>query len=1198
MHPRIPRKVAPRIASTRGRSAALGALLGVLAGCSSPEQPRTSGTADRAPVAAPQPREELSLDGPWTVWLDPANAGLAEGWVADLTAGRRPATAPGEPLELPVPGPLEGSPASQAYDGVAFYVRNFEVPSAPGSAGATGDAAGDAWAALHFEQVNYACRAWLDGVEVGAHDGGYDAFDLELVGPPAPGPHRLVLRVVDPGGQPVDGLTLKTTPHSKESWYENHGGLLGGASLRLERGVRVVACRVTAECLAEEDAEADAKADAKTTGRVSVQAELAAPAGAGAVVRVVLRMDGAVVRERDVAFVAGRGVASLDAEVPGVGRWSPEHPELHRVTLSVRDPAGDERELLARDVGFRTVEVRDGDVLVNGVRRVLKGVLWQPHYTGTGGVVPPAAELRAEAAAIKATGFDLVRAHVRPAPPAFLDACDALGLFVLEEPAIGWVDDDPALLPRLRRELDWMVARDAQRPCLLAWGVLNELSGKAYRHGRELVAHLAQLDGTRPILEDSGGFIGGGRAWLPGASTAPLELTPMVDEHAYPPYPLPVEERDRLLALGNDGADDADGMPRLVFVSEFGYGTLQDSVTAVKGFEARGLRTPEYVGFRTGAGVERRTAEQRLTGTDTHWRAEADENQADVAEEMVEALRSNPAVDLLCYTQWRAVATESSAGVVGPWGEDRPVRERLRHALRPLMCAVFPDGSALRKGGTLTGTVAVVNDTEEPVTGALTVEAFEYASSLPVRDITELGVHTFPSGVTALRFEALDRQVGSWQLYGVLQPGKSAIARAILPEERSSPRTVHVIATGWSRQALAAWTPPGDDASVALLQRLGWPTAVAPPSARAQDVAASEPDVILLAQPYALGDALTLEELLALWRWVHDGGEAVVLLRSPAEAPLGDLLGLRRGIESPPALPIRVAIASAPGNFMGRLFVLLPGAYGAMHHGGLVHVTTPSVLGRDDDVLSPRAMLVGTLPEDSVEHVLAVGHIGNRIGAVDVSVPFGRGRFRFMGLPLLNEVKGQPDPRRDKALEQVLRDAADHTRAARAAAVTTTSEDPGTTAGAPAADLSPQAAATAASALDELARWSTLGDRISPWQQGPSGPQLPAAVAAALDGRDVALLALLEGRTTDALAQLEQAAASLRSPEAAEFLALQEAVLAELLPHARAKTLPEVDLAYEVTEAWVRGVIEWFAGERAAACDRLRAALARLRTAG
>ncbi|HZL99524.1 MAG TPA: glycoside hydrolase family 2 TIM barrel-domain containing protein [Planctomycetota bacterium] len=533
------------------RSLALFVGLGSLAACGAP--------APSAPAGPAPTRETHDLGGPWEVWLDREGVGLRDDWVAALTAGRRPAGAPGQPLTLGVPGPLEADSATLDYDGIAFYVRRFEAP--PGAEGSRG--------LLRFGQVNYACRVWLDGAPVGEHEGGYEAFSFDLTGRLGPGPHVLVVRVVDPGAEPVDGLTLAATPHAKESWYENSGGLLGPVSLELVRGwsLREGSLTVLVDATAGQE-------------RVMLSGELLAPPGGHAAeAPFALRLrpaDGAEDSGRRIEqrlAVSGQATPFfVELWARGAARWSPESPALHRITLH----AGG--ELVAeRTIGFRTLSIEGGDFRIDGVRRTLKGVLWQPHHTGTGGVTPPDDELRATARAIRETGFDLVRAHVRPAPPAFLDECDRIGLLVLEEPAIGWVQDDPGLRERLLREVSWMVERDRHHPAIVLWGVLNELSGQAWRHADALVERVASLDGTRPVLEDSGAFLGQGRVRPPGAAAS----IPMIDRHAYPPYPLPIEERDALLGLrGLEGG--------LVFVSEFGYGALLDTEAALRPFTEAG----------------------------------------------------------------------------------------------------------------------------------------------------------------------------------------------------------------------------------------------------------------------------------------------------------------------------------------------------------------------------------------------------------------------------------------------------------------------------------------------------------------------------------------------------------------------------------------------------------------------------------
>jgi hypothetical protein len=1175
MIPRQARRTTRRIATARQIPAArepwLATLLAtaLLSACGSPGEPgaqlrEARDAAVREPIsdavtdALSGPRRAqplvLALDGAWEVWLDPQDAGLAGGWVAELTAGRAPAGSPGAPVLLAVPGPLEGSAATRAYDGVAFYLRDLVVP----------EEARGALVALRFGQVNWGCRAWLDGEELGSHEGGYDAFELDLTGRAAPGAHRLVLRVTDPGATPVDGVTLKTTPHAKESWYENFGGVLGPVALRIEPALRIAPEPGLVDGAVVVD-------DAASALTVRGTLELAPSRAAQAEVALSIEVDG--VERLSLRVVPRAGRARIDArvELPGAARWSPERPVLHAVRVVSRD-AGVPRVLLARDVGFRTLELRDGDLLIDGVRRVLKGVLWQPHFTGTGGTTPPDAELEAEARAIRDTGFNLVRAHVRPAPPAFLDACDRLGLLVLEEPAIGWVDDDPALLPRLLRELDWMVARDGHHPSIILWGMLNELSGKAYRHGDALVEHLAALDASRPILQDSGGFFGDGRVLPPRpsatAATAATaaDLVPMLDRHEYPPYPLPLEDRDRLQSLG--------APERLAFVSEFGYGTLPDCAAAFAEFQARGLTGDESLRFRTSASVERRAAAAGATWTATHWRAEADRNQADAAEELVEALRANPAVDLLCYTQWRAVSMECSAGVLAPWGAERPVRARLRHALRPLMAVLLPARLAVEAGGELACAVAVVNDTGATVSGRLAL----LAGAAQAAGEGAAPAMEFPPGVTRVerRVKAPDG-ASELELLAALRLDDGTV-------ETSSMRRIAVVAPPAPDAPNASTEPtepdqpdqpdepdePGEpDEPDEWQAPVVWQPGDEPAALAAADVA-------LVARPERLGEELSLDAQLALWRWIGAGGSAVVLLRNPGEAPLGDLLGLSRGVETLAALPLRAPVGSAPGNFMARLFLRRDDG----------HVTA---LGRDDALLSPRAMLLGELPAGAKEHVLAVGHLGNRIGAPDASMPFGRGTLRFVGLPL-RAVPGETEPLRAHVLAELLAATAERSAARRVEEATPDEDATQRSAAAPFASAAPLDAEERAALeprLAAIARLAAFGDRASPWLSGGGVPHPPAAIEAALALHDRALLALLDGDASGALALLDEALHGARWERGAQrFLAAESDVLDGLSRRVAAAAPADWDAAYDAAELWIAAIAAWFAAGADAPGDK------------
>ena len=1119
-----------------------------------------------------QGRAALSLDGVWQVWLDPGAVGLDAHWAEDLAAGRRPASAPSDPLELVVPGPLECSIATREYDGVSFWVREFRAPGG----------LRDARVRLRFGQVNYACRAWLDGAPLGEHEGGYDAFELDASGRlDDRGPHRLVVMVIDPGAAPVLGLTLRTTPHSKESWYENTGGLLGSVALLCDRGFVAPSLAVRAD---------------PASGAIDVAGPLVAPPledERPAVVRVAITVRDPAATAADSALerLAGRppsgnatasstplAVQELDVPVGSDGRaqlearlfvlepraWSPESPQLYEVTVEA-----DGRAVDSRHVGFRSVSIERGNLLINGRRRVLKGVLWQPHFPATGGVTPPAAELEREAAEILATGFNLVRAHVRPAPPAFLDAADRLGLLVLEEPAIGWVEDDPALLPRLQHELDWMVARDAHHPSIILWGVLNELSGKAYRYARELTAHLAALDGTRPVLEDSGSFFGDGRV-IPPLTADPAEPGEpggearerrMIDRHLYPPWPLPTEWRDQMARVG--------ARDELVFVSEYGYGTLPDTVAAVAGFRERGRMDEERLRFESYAATARRANASGEAWRPTGWVAEAAVEQADAAEDMTEALRSNPALDLLCYTQWRAVSSECSAGLLEPWGQSRPARERMRHALRPLLAAVQPDRMSVAAGEDVACRVAIVNDTGVPLRARPLLHwTFESASGRTEGDVaigTQAdGTLDLPPGVTPMDVSMAGREsAGALTLVANLLDTDGHVV------ESSTARVVTVVApgaplpSGWLAQpggfagggrawpAPTIWAPPGDDAARDFLRRRGQQVFLPTPAGAS---------VALISRPESLGEALSVDEQVALWSLVHRGGAAIVMLSDPADDPQAARLGQRGGMRTLTALPVPATVAAAAGNFMARLHLSGP-------------PEQPRVLGRGNEDVSPSAMVLGDVgPPGAEPQVITLGHLGNRLGAPVERVPFGSGSITLVGLPLLQPIGRDIEPSRDALLAGLL-------GRARSEAREHLPPSDGDPAAATPAPLPPESAEELAGRLRALDRLVAFGDRASTLLGLAAQGKLPDRVAALPAARTQALVALIEGRADDARGVLAGTLEPLWTPETQGVLALEDEVLALLGDRAAAAGRGNWDAAYDAIEPWARGVVAWFNGD-------------------
>ncbi len=1084
----------------------------------------------------------VDLAGTWQAWLDPGAVGLRDDWTTDLTQRRPPATAPGSAFALQVPGPIEATEGTLLYDGLFWLARDVEVP----------DAAPGTRAALAFDQVNDVCRAWWDGDDLGEHEGGYDAFAFELSAQQAsPGVHRLVLMVLDTGPLETLGRRLPAVPHAKEDWYENFGGVVGTVSLELRRGWVATELLLLARGAPNE---------------LDVSLRLAAPRGTGGgLAPVTLRAEGSVDGRRVADLGAWSGPAriapdgtadvhatlALDSWAP---RWSPESPALLELHVAV-----DGARVATRRFGLRHFEARDGDLLLDGRRRVLKGVLWQPHFTGYAGMTPTAGELEAEAHAMRAAGFDLVRAHVRPAPPAFLDACDRAGLMVLEEPAIGWVEDDPGLPPRLQREVEWMVRRDGHHPSIVMWGLLNELSGRAYRHADALVARVAELDPTRAVLRDSGGFLGA--RFRPAGAAAEEPLT---DAHLYPPWPLPPDRRDELATLGA-------GAPGPTLASEFGYGSLLDADLAVEGFQARSVRSEESGRFRSFARLAQRAREsgEALTalapGGD--WQDEAAAEQAAALVDMADALRSGPDLDLLCVTQWRAASAESSAGLLDPWGEERPALAALREALAPLRVSVLPERPTWLAGDEVRARVALVNDSGAARSGHATLQWTMRSGAREAQGTLELGAVDVPPGVSG-------RDVT------LALPADAPASGTLVLVARLAAAEVHVSAPAH----VTLVEPPALPADLqAALGPLPQPRVWAPPlEAEARDfllrhgLLAERPyraSVALLSHPERLGSGLSFDERMALWTTVLRGGVAVVLLADPAADDMGKLTGAARGVRTLFELPRPVAVTPAGGHFSGRFHVLLT-------HGGA------RLLGRGDEVLSPVAMVAGEPPAGSRARLVTLGFLGNAIGEPWLEVPFGAGAVQVIGLPLLAPVRGAPDPLREQWLAQRLHDALREATLGAPARRAAWEEATGRTLPETWTPLPPGEAEDLRRGFALLDQLVAMGDRATPYLGGGEEPALPQPLQELLARRLDALTQLLLGDSPAARETLRAAVEPLWTEETRAFLASEARVL-EALSGLAAEGPGAWDRAWEGVNAWSRSLSAWFGGRRGEAFDWL-----------
>lgn len=361
------------------------------------------------------------------------------------------------------------------FEGVAWYVREFEAPELPAPCAAR----------LHFGGVNYFCDVFFNGRHVGSHEGGYTAFDLDVSASLRRGANRLAVR--------VDNRHLKMRLPAVLGWY-NYGGIHRGVALSVTQLAQTLQVRVEA-----------APTGAGAAGTLTVRTT---PASRALMVKAwIADADG--VRLWEGGGPVRDATAKIGFTLKKAMAWSPETPRLYRcaVELMEGEDVIDCREIL---FGIRKVEVSGARILLNGDSLYLRGLCYLFDDPASGVVFDPGA-VRRDLDDLQALGVNALRTHFPP-PESFLEECDRRGMLLwLEVPiyclapptgdsgsAFG-EDSVQALALRMVRE---MVEQAANHPAVIIWSVGNECNAEhpeASRFFKACVDQVRALDATRLV---------------------------------------------------------------------------------------------------------------------------------------------------------------------------------------------------------------------------------------------------------------------------------------------------------------------------------------------------------------------------------------------------------------------------------------------------------------------------------------------------------------------------------------------------------------------------------------------------------------------------------------------------------------------------------------------------------------------------
>ncbi|MEO6914543.1 MAG: glycoside hydrolase family 2 TIM barrel-domain containing protein, partial [Chitinophagaceae bacterium] len=167
---------------------------------------------------------------------------------------------------------------------------------------------------------------------------------------------------------------------------------------------------------------------------------------------------------------AMEGVINLQQNFQGIKTWNPESPDLYQLTLTV-SRSGKPVHTITKKFGFRTAELHPGEgFFVNGVKVIFKGVDRHSFWPESGRTLSKAISIM-DVSLMKEMNMNAVRMSHYPPDQHFLDVCDSMGMFVLDE-LTGWqAAYDTVAGRKLVREL---VERDVNHPSIVMWANGNE----------------------------------------------------------------------------------------------------------------------------------------------------------------------------------------------------------------------------------------------------------------------------------------------------------------------------------------------------------------------------------------------------------------------------------------------------------------------------------------------------------------------------------------------------------------------------------------------------------------------------------------------------------------------------------------------------------------------------------------------------
>jgi beta-glucuronidase len=407
-------------------------------------------------------RTTVSLSGAWRAIVDPFDNGTSGHFYRDQVPKDKTERAEysfeASPV-LNVPGDWNTQREQLLfYEGSVWYRRLFSYHKRAGTR-----------VFVYFGAANYRAAVFLNGEKLGEHEGGFTPFNFEATSLLREGENFLIAQVNN--ARRADGI-----PALKYDWW-NYGGITRDVSL-----VEVPSAFIQDYFV---------QLAKGTRGEIAGWVQLN---GAQSAQKVTLEIPEAGVHETVTTDDSGRASFRVAAKLD---LWSPEHPKLYDVVLSsgadtVHDP-----------IGFRTIEVQGGKILLNGAPVFLRGISMHEEAPFRDGRAFSPEDAQTLLGWAKDLGCNFIRLAHYPHNENEIRLADRMGLMLWSEIPVYWDVDwqNPATLANAEAQLRDMIARDRNRAAVIFWSVSNETPVKPERTAflKQLAQVARELDSTRLI---------------------------------------------------------------------------------------------------------------------------------------------------------------------------------------------------------------------------------------------------------------------------------------------------------------------------------------------------------------------------------------------------------------------------------------------------------------------------------------------------------------------------------------------------------------------------------------------------------------------------------------------------------------------------------------------------------------------------